>query len=228
MPIAILRPLAIGDLDQWALAAGATKVAAVDSGDPVAHDDGGTFIQEAGGVNEEQSFTLTGKPGGVASVNGVTIGARHQNAGGQIAGFMRMDAVNGAVAFTVNTGAAWATQAPATAPRPGGGGWTPADISNSTLQMGVRCTVLSVNCSTIWVELDYQQVFGSLVFLLNLAGLSALPIAGPMDFGQFMCYLSWRCRHHLRHTILTEEEVRQAWRELRAYAWPRYFFPRTA
>jgi hypothetical protein len=207
------------------LGAGANKIVAVDSGDPVTHDDGTSFIQEAGATNDQQTYTLTGKPAGISVVNGLTIGARHQGVGGQIAGFMRMDATNGTAAFTVNTGASWATRDPVAAPRPGGGSWTPADVFNSTLQMGVRCTVLSANCSTLWVELDYLPSVGALVFLLNLAGLGALPFVGAMDFAHFLRYLSWRRAHHPRHTILTGDEVRQAWNEIKAYRHPRFFLP---
>jgi hypothetical protein len=77
----------------------------------------------------------------------------------------------------------------------------------------------------MWGQLTYESPTGGLVFLLQLAGLGALPFVGAMDFSHFMRYLAWRRAHHPRHTILTGDEVRQAWRELREYRAPRFFLP---
>jgi hypothetical protein len=114
----------------------------------------------------------------------------------------------------------------ATTYRPGGGSWVLADFADDKT-LFVCCQITSGNAvfTSIWGDIAYTPPAGVLVFLLQLAGHGALPFVGAMDFGQFLRYLSWRRASHPRHTILTDDEVRQAWRELREYRHPRFFLP---
>jgi hypothetical protein len=81
----------------------------------------------------------------------------------------------------------------------------------------------------IYRSIDYTLASGGFVFLLNLAGLGALPIVGALtDALHFQKYMAWRQRIHARHTVFTPDELRQAWREIRAYRFPRFFLPAVA
>lgn len=76
--------------------------------------------------------------------------------------------------------------------------------------------------TSIFGTLTYNPLPGGFIFLLQLVGLGALPFVGAMDFRQFLSYLSWRRAYHPRQTILTGDEVKTAWDEIRAYRHPVY------
>jgi hypothetical protein len=107
---------------------------------------------------------------------------------------------------------------------------TDFDDENSIyIQLVLSGSVGPTRVTSVWGDLDYTPPGGSFMLILNLAGLAALPFVGRLtDIGQFRSYLSWRRAHHRRHTILREDEIRQAWNEYRAWTWRTYFLPRLA
>jgi len=166
MALRVLRPTAIGFYDAWVLAAGATKVIAVDTGDPVAHDDAATYISE--GAVVRQSFTVTGTwPPNIGLVNAFTVGMRIIGAApaDQVTSFTRLAGVNADVGAGT-PGAVWTTYGPTAAPRPGGGAWTSAD---GAVELGVNVTGLvgGAFVTSLWGVLDYSPTGGGFVFLLG-------------------------------------------------------------
>jgi hypothetical protein len=128
----------------------------------------------------------------------------------------------------------WRTTGPSTCAastfRPGGGSWTLADFANSTTLFprifhdtgGGGGNVL---LSSFFGQIQFQPPFGGFAFLLGLAGLMSLQIAGPMtDYTQFEKFLQWRHDVHPRHTILAAEEKVTAWDEYKSYRAPRFFY----
>jgi hypothetical protein len=97
-----------------------------------------------------------------------------------------------------------------------------------TIFPSVRVTAGTGNAlvTSLWGEISYTTPVGSFVFLLGLAGASALPFVGAMtDLSHFRRYLDWRKRFHPRHTKWAPGEVGTAWADVRAYRSPRYFLP---
>lgn len=140
MAVFVLRPFAIGAFNGWGLAAGASKVAAVDPGDPVTHDDATSYLEVAnsGGGAPAQSFTLGSRPS-LATLTAVTGVVRYLNrdnpgTGALISLFARMNGSNGStVTPSYSGGGGYQTLAGAL-PRPGGGSWTIEDVLNGTLE----------------------------------------------------------------------------------------------
>lgn len=171
MPLKILRPLATSaTYNSMALAAGASMVAAVDTGDPVAHDDSTSYLTSN---NQPQAFTLTGKPSPPFRVNSVKTGCRHiQLAGGPSAGArMRLGGVDSATLYHSAPGGSWTTPALVSHARPGGGAWTDTDIGAATLEMFFWNDVIgaSAGFTSMWVELDYSTPGGFVFFMLSVA-----------------------------------------------------------
>lgn len=136
-------------------------------------------------------------------------------------------------------GGTWATNGPtdiSNGPtyRPGGGAWVLTDFDDqTTIFAGVTMNTGDVNatgfCSSLFGQIGYTPPAGGFAFLLNLTGLGALPFVGALtDFTHFRKYLSWRRRFHPRHTIMEEDEVREAWADIKAYRSPKFFFPAVA
>lgn len=80
----------------------------------------------------------------------------------------------------------------------------------------------------IYRSIDYTVAAGGFAFLLGVAGLVSGPIGTITDWMHFRNLLRWQSARKLRNTILTGDEVRLAWREIRECRHPRFFFPRTA
>jgi hypothetical protein len=113
--------------------------------------------------------------------------------------------------------------------RPGGAAWVVADFLDSTTYFPTMYTnddVASLTYVTsVFGEITYSPPSGGFAFLLGLAGLMSLSLAGPMqDHTQFEKFLQWRHDIHPRHTILTSDEKVVAWDEYKSYAHPRFFY----
>jgi hypothetical protein len=175
----------------------------------------------------------------MVGVGGVfTAGARHQATGGTTpqrgAIFMNSAGTTGTSYVSVTNNSGWADSGPvdvsnAATYRPGGGSWVLTDFADEQT-IFAACwnngpASANADFTSMWGQIEYLSAGGMLVFLLQLAGLGALPFVGAMDFSQFLRYLSWRRLYHPRHTILTGDEVRRAWRELREYRAPCFFLP---
>lgn len=226
MATKIMRPLAEGFYTQWPTLVGATKVAAVDSGDPVAHDDETSYIKknETAGKN---SFTLQ-PASGVGVINSVSLGSRARIEG-LVAGNSMNDGLRlGGNDSGVNTYALantnYATMGATSAARPGGGTWTAGDLS--TLEMYIQSSAggaTSFRCTTLWISLDYIPATGGWAFMLGLAGLAALQNVGTLiDFSQFKNFLSWRKTAVPDDQLGAGEDV-IAWREFSEYRFPKFF-----
>ena len=214
------------------------------------HDDDTSYVSmfANGFPNVRQAFN-TDWPGPMATYTGsvFTLGMRQRyrfvNSAISITRsvfFVNTSGTAGGTAASAsgNSATAWTDVGPnsvtnAATYRPGGGSWSAADfgddktifisvLDSDTGGGGLRS---DADWTSLWGQIDYIASGGGLVFLLQLAGLGALPFVGAMDFGQFMRYLTWRRLCHPRRTILTGDEVRRAWRELREYRAPRFFLP---
>jgi hypothetical protein len=200
---------------------------------PATHDDNTTYITET--TNGEDQGLNIDWPGPMAAL-GSTFNAnwRTRTGGATSRSAYIMDAAG-------NLGTAWGNltsndagyvdQGPidisdAATYRPTGGSWGIADFANEQtmfaklLQYSAGQTV----CTSVWGAIEYTPPGGGFAFLLNLAGLAA-PIAGAMDFGHFMRFLAWRRVHHPRHTLMRDrDEIMTAWREVKSYRHPRFFY----
>lgn len=209
MPNVILRPSAIGDQDNYALIAGASKVAAVDSGDPVTHDDATSHIQRGDG--QFQSFQIGNVPPGIAIVNSLSTGLRSNVAtGGNITCLVRFNTTNGGGASGTSTPGTWTTFGPTAGARPGGGSYVPTDLVNNSNAFQVAVTAGDVtinNVSTMWMELDYAPVKGGFIAVFGSLVGAAL---GLHEMAKLAKYLFARDR-----TTLSPDEYLAAWEELR-------------
>ena len=218
MSTRILRPLANGSDNNWVLGVGASKVAAVDTGDPVTHDDNSTYISNSQ-VNNRQSFTLTPVPS-IGVVNSVSVGSRMNAASasgnsGENYVYLSGSRTNG-TSFTFD--GTWRTQAAASVSRPGGGSWAPDDIPST--QMGVRYSAgapASCKVTSIWVVLDYYPPSGGFFFLLA----SWLPpVAGALDLAHMPRVAGELYRR--TGTLLSPAEYGPAFREWNAWRRPAF------
>lgn len=234
-------------MDQWANNGGANKNASSLPGGgragPMTHDDNTSYISEV--TNAEDQAINIDWPGPISDL-GATFTAWFRRGiddggGGADASTTRFRFANAAGATSSSdiqslaATFAWTTYGPvdvsnATNFRPGGGAWSQADFDDDqSLFFWVDISGLvndTVKVTSFWGEIEYVSA-GGFVFMLQLAGLGALPFVGRMaDMVQFRSYLSWRRRFHRRHTLLTGDEVRQAWDELKAYRYPTFFLPR--
>ena len=220
--------------DGWTNAGGANKNASTRPGGgrsgPVTHDDSTAYVTCTTSVAQALNVDW---PGPMATWNGVlTVRGRAASAGsvGFTVGHVNAAAnVTSPLSGSLNNPAYGdLTDTAASGSRPGGGVWTAADFQNDQtmfLRIGSGAQGFTLSFTSVWGSISYTPAGGGFVFLLQLAGLGALPFVGRMDFSHFLRYLSWRRAHHPRHTVLTGDEVRRAWRELRAYRAPRFFLP---
>lgn len=167
MPIAILRPNAIGDTDEWTLAAGATKYAACDPGDPVSHDEDTTrcSADAGGGANDTQDFKLTAMPGAATGIRGVVgkLRWRTSNDNNQQMGIRaKLGGVLGTeTAQTLNSSGSYTDFTVDPFPRPNGGSWTLSDLADSTMQIEGRAitnpVLAALRITSFWLEVDYIE-----------------------------------------------------------------------
>lgn len=240
--------------DDGANVGGANKNASTRPGGgrsgPMTHDDATSYVSVSanGFPNTDQSYNVDW-PGPIGTYDGVlTLGFRYAalsvSGGGSnntlALRFMNAAGTAGTARFSISLGpgtSGWATSGPsdvsdAATYRPGGGSWSQADfvndqtifINTSESDGGGGGNLTSSDVTSVWGEIRYTPPVGGFAFLLNLAGLGALPFVGAMDFGQFMRYLAWRERFHPRRTKWADRaEILRAWRDVREYKHPRFF-----
>jgi hypothetical protein len=226
--------------DAWTNNGGANKNASARPGGgrsgPATHDDDTTYVNAVGGIVQALNVDW---PSPMLALNGVmhlsfrhrlaAVGpsnrvARFVNAAGTASASSPCDVNDNNSSYADTTSADIGAGG---GYRPGGGAWVLTDFDDEQtifIQLVNTGGAVNTRVTSVWGDIDYQAA-GGFVFMLGLAGLGALPLAGALDFGHFLRFLSWRRRCHPRHTILTGVEVRQAWDELRAYRHPRYFLP---
>ena len=224
MPTAILRPAAIGTYDAWTLTAGASKVAAIDSGDPVSHDDATSYLT-ATGVNRQSFTVLTAGSPGIGAITSLTLKSRDfdpPGAGARLAAFVRVNGVDGVdQEVTFGGTSAWVTRTVATNPlKSGSVALLAGDIkySNTNFQMGFLGTPdgTNINMTTFWGELVYVQLGVGMV--LQLGSLGPLVAVGLSDLPGIAREVFLRTGQ-----IITPDEYLSTWRELREWRWPRHF-----
>lgn len=166
MPIAIIRPNGIGDDDEWTLAAGASKNAACDPGDPVSHDDDTTYCtaDAGGGANDTQGFTLTSMPGVATGVRNVVMKMHWRTPQDNTQTMAMAAKLNGLVGTettdTKNSSGSYTTKSVNPLPRPNGGSWTLADLADSSMQIRGRAVTNPVlealRITSFWLEVEYD------------------------------------------------------------------------
>lgn len=227
-------------MDDFTNSGGANKNASTRVGGgragPATHDDDTTYIRRTWSAGTEEQSVNIDWPGPMAKQEAsstFTANARHRvsgatrrlgrmtNAAGTHGGTAWMDVTDSAAAYA-NTGPVDISNAATY--RPGGGSWALTDFDDeASLFATIQITSGDVIVTSIWGSIQYQPPVGGFLFLLNLAGLMALPFVGRMaDFAQFSAYLDWRRAYHPRGTIMEPHEVMTAWREYREYRWPTY------
>jgi len=224
MPSQVIRPLATGAYNAWALAAGGSKVAAVDTGDPVAHDDVATYINSPG-VNS-QSFTLTPIPPAMASVTSFTVGTRLAS-GAAISAcftFTRLSGVDLNVQTMNTVIGVWTTFGPTAAGRPGGGSWAPNDFLVAGVEMGIGHSdaLDTVGCTSLWGILTYVLPGSGFAFLVR--GLIPFLIGANLQSADMPGIAAELAK---RGTIVTAQEYAQMLRDLKADPHRIYFVPRS-
>ncbi len=166
----ILRGDALGDHDgdlEFLLRgpSATTKPAAVDPGDPLAHDDGEQYLRGFD-LADKVSFKFGSLPVNLLSVTDVKLGIRWVNwDSGQsntLDYYMRMNGVDGAhlsdTQSTAGPSPPYLTVDPVSVGKPGGGTWTVSDISNPDLQMVVEISteplIIGVDVTSMWLEIE--------------------------------------------------------------------------
>lgn len=227
--------------DDWTLGAGANKNVACQVGGgragPATHDDSSSYISR-GTTTGNQALNIDW-PGPMASYDGV-LTANYRDATNGTAVTRSMVMISSGAAGTAflsvnNNSGIYVDHGPqdisvAATYRPGGGSWQVSDFADDKtifVRMSQDGGTGTVFVTSVWGTISFTPTSGGFAFLLGVAGL--LPVLGALtDMGHFTRYLAWRRRFHPRHTILTGAEVEQAWREIRAYRHPRFFFPAVA
>jgi hypothetical protein len=169
-----IRPAAGGTVsyDTWTLGAGSSKWAAVDPGNPLAHDDDTSYVSKTDPTTGRQTFFLGTRPG-MFTVSEVKIYVRGKNinnyTGSQaVDAFARRAGTDGSsVTFTgLGDAVGLYTEGSAALPRPGGGVWTVADLNDSSLEIGVNLAtwvggdpgVHEFRVTSIWLQVTYTPL----------------------------------------------------------------------
>lgn len=139
-----------------------------------------------------------------------------------------------AVASVTDANSSYANSGTATVTgshRPGGSSWVVADfddttpIVNACFYMSTTAVGYGTRVTSVWGQLEYIPPGGAWTQILGLGPLmlAATRAVGTLvDQVQFRQYLEWWRAHSRRHTILRAHEVAEAWREVRAYRYPRF------
>ena len=164
----ILRPTVdggTGSFTAWVLGAGATKVAAVDPGDPVSHDNDTSYIFTGSSANFEQRFgidpTFSER---MALVTEVRAHARVRDEGTTIiSNELRVvlgtsNVLSGRFSTAGTSWTAGGNNVSKAMARPGGGDWTEDDFRDSTFRLGIfrpSQPQAVMRCTSLWLEVDY-------------------------------------------------------------------------
>jgi len=226
------------DFDAWSDAGPTNKNASTRPGGgrsgPMTHDDETSYVFSAAVASQALNVSW---PSPMSAYSGsLTASFRHHSrfGGSNRRLFMQKTAppqTNQAVYDITNSNATWISEplkniSNGTLYRPGGGSWVLADFVGETETFALVSNLTGTGdgaVTSVWGQIAFAGT-GGFVFLLGLAGMSALPIAGALDFGHFSRFVSWRRTHHPRGTVFRDrDEVLEAWREVRAYRHPRFF-----
>ncbi len=149
----------------WTLGAGATKVAAVDPGDPVSHDNDTSYIvTDSRNIGFEQRFEIDPTfAERMALVTEVRAHTRVRDEGTTvISNKLRVVlGTSNVLSSTFSTaGTSWTAggnNVSKAMARPGGGDWTEDDFRDSTFRLGIVCPsqVPVMRCTSLWLEVDY-------------------------------------------------------------------------
>ncbi len=231
MPIAIIRPSAIGSLGNgWTLSAGASKQAAVDPGDPVSHDDNGTYISVAAAPGANlQSFYMNTWSATIVDISNVYVLARGGLSSGGVETLtvlLYRAGVSGAAVTT--TGAYYTTFGTSGYARPSGGTWVAADFATNNIQL--TCNVptdsaLAARMTSMWIEVTYTAPSGGFaMFVASLLG--AVPAGLLLADMPKLAAEVLRCSH-LRYGVhrtgavrIPPSEYQSALDDLKAYRYP--------
>lgn len=236
MPVKVLRPTAIGAYNSFTLAAGASKVIAVDTGDPVVHDGDTTYLSATVDSALTQSFVITTVTG-VSTINSFTqkmrayrgnIDPLSGESSGNVRAWTRKSGVDSASQIIAGAEvAASYTDYSISATRPGGGPFTGADFDGVNLEFVYNNVGDGVydpanfdpnnHYTSMWGILDYESGGADFVDLIRgvvgrLAGLRgcAMPALA-------------RLIGRATDTWLRPDEHAEAWRAYRAYTFPRIY-----
>lgn len=157
------RPVSIGTEDYWEIKKGTSKVSAVDPGEPINHDDFGSHIGNPSLSTNKQSFRIDREfPESMGTINELRV---HCRANPAIAnaeiklGVALTAGPTWVLSSAINIGTADFVNVSAALARPGGGGWTEADLRDTTFQFSVEPDSAAVpdiiTATSIWVEVDY-------------------------------------------------------------------------
>ena len=226
--------LAAGSNKNSALLDGATRSAAPTPDDATTYISCGTNgNRQATNIDWPRPMVSVGGTFNHSSRHGFTDGGGGADASTYEYTFVNAAGTKGGVIRSGGETFAYTTYGPtdvsnAATYRPGGGAWLVSDF-NDTQSLFCHYTITGLvndtwKISTVWGQIQYVAPAGGFAFLLNLAGLSALPFVGAMtDFAHFRRYLAWRERFHRRHTQWADEaEILLAWRDVRDYRFPVY------
>lgn len=181
MPTEILEVDGINSsYDNWTLAAGSTKVVAVQTPD----DDSTSYINSGTTISTLQRYTLA-SPVDIQSgdtINSVTVYFRHIRLSTPAGNIRALVYLGGAqtASTTITTGGSWTTSSEALA-RPGGGSWAYSDLAN--LEVAVQNgQTRDVGCTTLYVEIDYTASVAPVTVPLDTLSLvSSIPAASVVN-----------------------------------------------
>lgn len=157
-----IQVAAVTSPDQWTLGAGADKVMAVNS----PSDDNASYIVGTSTlIGQQYSLSPNTIPPG-SSINSVSALARCRRVTNS-AGYRITFALGGSTTLGPNhLCASTYTDVTDALTRPGGGNWTPVDLSTLEVQIyRVGGVGVSVHCTSLWVIVDYTPP-PSAMFLL--------------------------------------------------------------
>lgn len=207
---------------------------------PPTHDDDTTYITATLSTTKYQELSID-MPSPIGSISAMTASMRHRYVSGTTGAairslyFINAAGTLGTVVVSISNGTtSYATETLTNAldKRPGGGNWSNGDFDEASADIrfathyGANNNDDIVRVTSVFGQITYEPPSGGgFAFLLQLAGLGALPFVGAMDFSQFLKYLSWRRAYHPRHTLMRDRaEILRAWDEVKSYRHPRFFY----
>lgn len=225
MPLLIVRPAAVGTYDTATLVAGANKVVAVDTGDPVSHDENTSYIRfDSAGNQESYTVTAAGTPA-IGTINSLSLKTRDNDSAGQtLRRFVRVGGTDGVNHDTVVGSSGTYTNRSVTPLKSGSVAVLPADIlwSSTNFQMAAGMPAgVNLALTSLWMELDYAPPSGGwesviVHFLGPVLGAALLLSDMPRLIAAYNRAARGECVIHGREAV-------ELYRDLRANRYPRHF-----
>lgn len=219
MPSAVLRVAAVGTYDAWILGPGANKVVAVDSGNPVTHDDATTSISSAI-VGNKESYTLlsAGSPA-IGAISAISIGIRDQDNTGAstIGAFVRVGGVDGVQqTYTASGTGVWTTRTISNPLKSGsvavqGGDVRYSDPNFQIVIQYVNTGVTTHTVSTFWMDMTFSAPPGGFIALIS-SFLGPLVAVGIHEIPKLAGHIHRLTKGDL---LIQPEEYVALYRELR-------------